>query len=44
MQTETENIVDENQLSGRGIGLIRQLCSDLQYSEKGSKVEAFYVW
>ncbi|WP_448568480.1 SpoIIE family protein phosphatase [Thalassotalea ganghwensis] len=44
MQEVPNNIANENKLSGRGIGLIKQLCSDLHYSDKGSKVEACYVW
>jgi len=31
-------------LSGRGIGLVEQLCESLEYKEGGSLVEACYVW
>jgi CheY-like chemotaxis protein len=40
-----ENTNDENgQLSGRGIEIVEQLCESLIYKEKGTVVEASYVW
>ncbi|MGE0385480.1 MAG: SpoIIE family protein phosphatase [Gammaproteobacteria bacterium] len=30
--------------SGRGIGLVRALCSELRYSDDGRTVEATYLW
>jgi len=39
------NTNDENgQLSGRGIEIVEQLCESLIYKEKGTVVEASYVW
>jgi hypothetical protein len=37
---------DDNyqKLSGRGIELVKQLCESLTYQERGSLVEASYVW
>ncbi len=35
---------DDPVYSGRGLGLVRALCSELQYLGKGNKVRAVYCW
>ena len=35
---------NENSLSGRGIALVKQLCSSVTYFDPGNHVEAIYQW
>lgn len=38
------NVNGNTQCSGRGISLLRTLCKDLTYSERGNVAEAVYEW
>lgn len=37
-------LADNLTYSGRGIPLVRSLCSDLTYRGRGNRVEAVYQW
>lgn len=41
---QEDTVENASQLSGRGIQLVSQLCESLQYFERGSQVQASYVW
>ena len=41
---ERNTDISQKSLSGRGIELIKQLCDSLEYKEKGTLVEASYIW
>jgi len=40
----SDSPTDEHSLSGRGISLVRQLCTSVVYFEPGNKVKAIYQW
>ena len=40
----TPNLDESRALSGRGIPLVRSLCTDLRYHDGGRTAEAVYVW
>jgi CheY-like chemotaxis protein/anti-sigma regulatory factor (Ser/Thr protein kinase) len=41
---QAQMVIDENAMFGRGILLLRSLCSELVYYGNGNMVEAVYVW
>ena len=43
-QQHTKNLANNATLSGRGGGLLQQLCSEYSYSGKGNISNAVYIW
>jgi len=43
-QSISSNLTDNQQYSGRGLSLIRQICDSLEYSNGGREATATFIW